>query len=144
MPGGLMSGLADGRDFSVRYNTQLQPSDEMAFQNWAKLASQQQGRDVLQDMYDYDLRGWWQSGQGQAGNGHMTDAYKKPNHPTFSDQSMYSGRDDNQGGRWSQAPDGAWQFHAGQANAYTPAELADYFARVEPGNRVYTGAPLRY
>lgn len=66
MPGGLMSGLADGRDFSVRYNTQLQPSDEMAFQNWAKLASQQQGRDVLQDMYDYDLRGWWQSGQGQA------------------------------------------------------------------------------
>ena len=47
--------------------------------------------------YDYDLRGFYsQYGnlQPQATNGHLTDEYKLPIHPTFSTESnMYNGQE---------------------------------------------------
>jgi len=141
---GLMSGIVDPRDYSDKYNTQLSPIEEQQFTQWAQQMKQSQGRDVMNDAYDYDIRGFFKSGQAQAANGHMTDTYKKPNHPTFSDQSQYHGKDGNIGGQWSQAPDGSWQFYAGKTNALTPQELLKYFERAEPGNKVYFNAPLRY
>ena len=41
---------------------------------------------------DYDLRGYYNkygSLVPTASNLHLTDEFKKPNHPTFSNQSMY-------------------------------------------------------
>lgn len=142
MPGGLMSSIIDPVDMTGQFNTTLRPTDEVAFQAWAKQASTDQGRDVLGDLYNYDLRGWWKDGDGRAANGHLTDAYKKPNHPTFSDQSVYS-NGANRGGQWTQTPDGSWQYYARHGNSLTPAQLAEYFATVEPGNRAIVGAPLR-
>jgi hypothetical protein len=51
-------------------------------------------------MYDYDVNGYFLSGQGTSPNGHMTDQFKKPNHPTFSDESIYSSLTGTKPGSW--------------------------------------------
>lgn len=74
------------------YNTPLSPEQERQFANWTQRQKQIVGRDVAKDLYDYDLKGWWLDNKGQdLSGGHLTDKFKKPNHPTFSDQSIYNG-----------------------------------------------------
>lgn len=86
--------LDDGRiDMSGQYNTRLSAADESKFQGWAK----KEGRQG--DLADYDLRGFWKSGAAFAKNGHGSDEWKKPNHPTFSTGSRYHGVDGHAGGR---------------------------------------------
>ena len=74
----------DPFDFTATHNTKLSPKEEKAFMAWADKTGK------IKDLYDYDLRGFWKSGAGTAENGHGTDTFKKPNHPTFSDQSIYA------------------------------------------------------
>lgn len=69
------------------YTTKLTPDETKRFEQWRKTLPAR-----LQYDNDYDLRGFWKenpdfsvSTPGQ----HMTDKFKKPNHPTFSDESMY-------------------------------------------------------
>ncbi len=125
----------DPLDFTERYNTQLSPQDEAAFQSWTQQQSKAVGRDVSGDTYDYDLRGWWQANPNASlSGGHLTDQFKKPNHPTFSDQSQYHGVDGMQGGQWQQQSDGSYAFTPGATNVFSVPELQDYFARVEKGN----------
>jgi hypothetical protein len=109
------------------YNTSLSPADEAAFQTWV----QQNGRH--NDLADYDLRGWWKGNGVQAANGHFTDQYKKPNHPTFSDQSQYNGQNGAQGGRWG-GDDNQPTFTPSQANLdnYPAGGLESYFRQREP------------
>lgn len=118
-------------DFTDQYNTPLTPEEEKAFQAWAN----QSGR--LQDLYDYDVRGWWKSTGGQVdARGHGTDQFKKPNHPTFSTESQYHGKAGLQGGSWDQAPGGQWIFTPGKTNQemWEPQALQNYFQRAEPGS----------
>jgi hypothetical protein len=119
--------MADPRDLSEHFNTQLDPDREAAFQKWATENNR------LRDMYDYDMRGAWSQGLTGDGRGHFPDTFKKPNHPTFSDQSQYHGRDGMLGGQWSQQ-DGRDHFLPGPANLHWQSleELQDYFRRVEP------------
>lgn len=127
----LLQSVLLGGTVNQSYDTHLDPRQEQAFQAWA----QQYGR--TQDTEDYDLRGWWAKNGGIDPNkGHMTDLYKKPNHPTFSTGSMYHGVGDNQGGTWAELPGGKWQFTAGQTNMkhWSPEDLQRYFSEVEPGN----------
>lgn len=118
-------------DMSGQYNTQLTPEQEMAYQAWAK----QQGRE--RDVENYDLRGAWlelQNGtMSEDERGHLGDKYKKPNHPTFSTESIYNGKDGYQGGVWSRN---------GNVDVYTPQHkltpeqakrLKLYFAQNEEG-----------
>jgi hypothetical protein len=67
------------------YDTKLSPSEETKFQSWKqKNAPNDSGA-------DYDLRGAYKAGLSPAAsNGHWSDLYKKPNHPTFSNESMYA------------------------------------------------------
>ena len=78
-------------DYSDKFNTVLAPDEEEKYQAWATENHREK------DVYDYDLRGAWkelQSGtMSEDERGHLGDKYKKPNHPTFSDQSIYSGQD---------------------------------------------------
>jgi hypothetical protein len=90
--GGTMAG--DHNDMTEHYNTELTPEEEGAYQSWAA----KHGRE--RDTYDYDLRGAWKYGLEPDENNHLPDTFKKPNHPTFSDQSIYHGRDGHRGGRW--------------------------------------------
>lgn len=69
------------------YNTPLSLSDELKFQI-AKANSPFRN----DSGYDYDYRGFYNKYGNltpQTTNGHLTDEYKKPNHPTFSIESNY-------------------------------------------------------
>lgn len=130
VPQGLM---ADPNDFTQHYNTALSADEETAFQSWLAALGQKTGRDMSGDMYDYDMRGAFKSGAGQAANGHFPDQFKKPNHPTFSTDSQYDGVDGLQGGEWQQIK-GKWTFKASPAllKFHSAAELQKYFKQREP------------
>ena len=123
--------LALPDDMSGQYNTQLTPEQETEYKTWAK----QQGRE--RDVENYDLRGAWLELQNgtmtEDERGHLGDKYKKPNHPTFSTESIYNGKDGYQGGVWSRN---------GNVDVYTPQHkltpeqakrLQLYFAQNEEG-----------
>ena len=94
--------------------------------------------DKANDTYDYDMRGFWKS-QGQMDSrGHAGDRFKKPNHPTFSDQSQYSNFA-MPGGHWSESriPEKI-HFTPSHVNIENMGEqgLQAYFEEVEPENVV--------
>lgn len=88
--------------FKDKYNTTLTPTEKVDFDKWVKDESTRQGRDILMDQGAYDVQGFWKSGdyKNRDADGHGSDKWKKPNHPTFSDQSQYHGADGFYGGTW--------------------------------------------
>ena len=88
---------------------------------------------------DYDMSRYLREGgqRPEDPSGHYPDTYKKPTHPTFSEESIYHGPE-AQGGRWQQMPDGSYTFVPGPMNyqGRSIREMQDYFRRVEPGNRL--------
>lgn len=76
--------FAEGGAAGDDYNTALSPDQERAFQAWK--AQKMPGDSGV----DYDQRGAYLAGLQQQSNGHWEDQFKKPNHPTFSDQSQYA------------------------------------------------------
>ena len=120
-------GLKDPYDFSDRYNTVLTPEEEAEFQK----------SPMANDVYDYDARGAWKAIRdglmdGPDARGHLGDMFKKPNHPTFSDQSIYHGVDGWVGGHWAQDEDGRTAFTVGETNMMSPEWLQGYFQQIEP------------
>lgn len=119
-------------NYRDQYNTRLSPEDEAAYQAWAK----KNGRE--NDVEDYDMRGAWLEAKQKGvsledGRGHFPDTYKKPNHPTFSDQSKYNGEGGAKGGTWSKTEDGRDVFTPNRK--LSPKEeqsLKEYFAKNEP------------
>ena len=84
----------DDTDYSY-LDTPLSPQGEAAFQIWkAKNAPRDSG-------FDYDLRGAFSAGvTPDPETGHWPDTYKKPNHPTFSDQSKWAKDYPDKAGHW--------------------------------------------
>lgn len=75
------------------YNTPLNPLEELAFN-----IMKSQSPFANDSGYDYDYRGYYKQygtlmpideNGNFTDNGHLTDTYKKPNHPTFSIYSKY-------------------------------------------------------
>ncbi len=138
---------AFSEDYSDKFNTVLSPDEEEKYQVWATENHREK------DVYDYDLRGAWkelQSGtMSEDERGHLGDKYKKPNHPTFSDQSIYSGQDGVAGGVWSRNAEGKDVYTPGRKLSSVEADrLRRYFARNEPGvvldlkDKVFEERPL--
>lgn len=138
---------AFSEDYSDKFNTVLAPDEEEKYQAWATENHREK------DVYDYDLRGAWkelQSGtMSEDERGHLGDKYKKPNHPTFSDQSIYSGQDGVTGGVWSRNAEGKDVYTPGRKLSSVEADrLRRYFARNEPGvvldlkDKVFEERPL--
>lgn len=78
------------------YETALTPDEEQRFQQWkTRYAPRDSGA-------DYDLRGAFKAGlQPDARTGHWPDRFKKPNHPTFSNESQYAvGENAAKAGHW--------------------------------------------
>lgn len=77
------------------YDTPLTKGQEEKFQDWkSKMAPNDSGE-------DYDLRGAFLNDiRPDEKTGHWPDTFKKPNHPTFSDESMYAGERPDLAGRW--------------------------------------------
>lgn len=76
------------------YDTKLSPEEESRFQRWKQ---QNAPRD---SGADYDLRGAFKEGLAPGPNGHWSDKYKKPNHPTFSNESKYAKDRPDLAGHW--------------------------------------------
>jgi hypothetical protein len=120
--------------FADQFNTPLPTAEEERFQGWVGRQSTAAGRNLENDLEDYDLRGWWKQNNGKPlGEGHLTDEFKKPNHPTFSTDSKYSGTDGFKGGSWVK-DSGAWTFRPGETNLkmFSPDQLQSYFSQFEP------------
>ena len=76
------------------FDTSLSPGEEDEFQSWkATNAPNDSGE-------DYDFRGAFKAGLKPGPDGHWNDTYKKPNHPTFSDESIYSSLTGTKPGSW--------------------------------------------
>ena len=121
-----------------RYNTPLNEEERKGLYEWLMELSMQEGRNAFSDLNDYDMAGAYKSGQNeQGGNGHFADTFKKPNHPTFSDESQYNGVDGYYGGRWSE-DNGVWSFSPSSWNLENlPAEeMKRYFAENDPEARL--------
>jgi hypothetical protein len=99
------------------------------YKDWLAYKSKLEGRDVSQDEQDYDLEGYFNTLKANpVEGGHLPDTFKKPNHPTFSDQSQYHVPVVQQGGTWTE-------------NSFKPSEqnlqnmgrgnLQSYFNEVE-------------
>lgn len=86
---------ADPNDFTDKYNTPLSSDKQQAFEAWRSGLPKN-----LQSSYDYDLQGAFLGGENPAANGHMKDTWKKPNHPTFSNESQYNSPE-TPGGSWT-------------------------------------------
>lgn len=82
-------------DHDKDYNTILPRSQEAEYQKWkARNAPKDSG-------IDYDLRGAYKAGlHKDEKSQHWSDEFKKPNHPTFSDQSRYAKDAPEKAGHW--------------------------------------------
>ena len=75
------------------FNTELKPNEEGEFQAWKQMYAPRDSGE------DYDLRGAFKAGVvPDPKSGHWPDTFKKPNHPTFSVESMYA--EHGNPGRW--------------------------------------------
>lgn len=120
------------QDYTYKFNTKLSPQEEAQFQQWATQNNK------TKDSFDYDIRGAWKEGVAGTGGDHSPDTYKKPNHPTFSNQSKYHGAEGKTGGEWVDQGGGKYQFKASQTNVDNLGEqgLQAYFQKYEKGNSV--------
>jgi len=117
-----------------QYNTPLTDDEYPKFMSWARNhygIPEGKGKDFIKrQMNDYDLQGAWiENDANQSDNGHFTSKYKKPNHPTFSDESIYA--EGNNPGMWREKEDG-WHYYPNKANKYSKEYLNDYFKRNDP------------
>jgi len=131
------NGLYVGKDpefiFKDKYNTLLSKDEMTKFKKWALEESKRQGRDIMMDIGAYDVQGFWKSGEwkNKDKGGHGTDKFKKPNHPTFSNESMYSGTDGYEGGIWRE--DGG----------FIPSDFSKELYDMEYYNRLFGREPNR-
>ena len=120
-------------DLSGKYNTPLSDDEQKAFDDWRKKLPAR-----LNSTKDYDLQGAFKANAAEAANGHLPDTFKKPNHPTFSTESQYSGKDGNVGGEWSGDDTQGWSFKPSATNLKNMSEddLKSYFSKQEPKSKL--------
>ena len=95
--------LARG-SYLTNYNTPISTQQQEQYRRYVASLPK-----PLQNESDYDLQGYWlkygQHEEPQKLGQHMTDEFKKPNHVTFSNESIYHNEHDglgakHQGGKW--------------------------------------------
>ena len=120
----------DSNYFVENYNTPLSLDDQEKFILWA-LKNKRLG-----DLQDYDMQGFWKNNNSFSANGHGSDFYKKPNHPTFSVESQYNNYatpeypQGFQGGVWDVQNK---TFAPGLNSLWNRERLKRYFNAREPG-----------
>lgn len=122
------------QNVSDNYNTKLDSKEEQEYQIWRNNLPEN-----LQEEEDYDLRGLWKENKDQGlldDNSHFPDKYKKPNHITFSKESIYS-KGTVEGGIWDNKK-GHWTFYPSYFNLqqHSKEEIQDYFDKYEKDSSV--------
>jgi hypothetical protein len=141
MPADIQPQIQQEYNISERYNTKLSSSEEIEYQDWRSKLPEN-----LQNEYDYDLRGLWkENGNAEPSeNLHFPDKYKKPNHFTFSEESIYS-KEQTEGGKWVE-DNGKWKFYASYYNLtqHSREELEDYFDNYEKDSELILPPELKF
>ncbi len=124
----------NGRGMQDQYNTPLTGPQNMMFPSWLNKVAQLNKRtpdSIYGDRYNYDVQGQFAS--GQTPQGHGSDFFKKPNHPTFSMESLYD-HPNYEGGKWTDS-----SFTPGSMNyeMSSPDHMRQYFNQAEIPNGVY-------
>lgn len=94
------------------FTTRLNGDDEKKFSNWFSGYAESHDIDPDPDNPEhyYDARGWWKEASNQERfsaasdpRAHLSDRFKMPGHPTFSEESKYHDptHPETTGGRWS-------------------------------------------
>ena len=125
------------------FDTALSPEELKSYNTFAQQYANVKGlRNVSDASKDYDLQGWYKANQTNLpelnSNIHFKDTWKKPNHITFSDQSMYS-TPEHAGGKWlneNENETGAWSYLPSEHNLKTtPSDrYQEYFKNYEPNS----------
>lgn len=114
----------------------------MNYSDWLKYRSALQKRDISKDEQDYDLESYYNSlkynPNEESANMHLPDTYKKPNHPTFSSQSMYHIPGIQEGGNWNEDNQGKWSFKPSDINLrnMSAEHMQDYFNKADPNAKL--------
>jgi len=125
--------------FNKNFDTVLSKENESKFQVWAFNNINKDIYNYLEDkgQYDYDYRGAWLSGLTPDKTGHWQDTFKKPSHPTFSTDSIYSKLRPDLAGQWfekpedNKYPDGAYidentgQYYIRKNKQTSPGTISD-------------------
>lgn len=136
-----------------KYTTVLPDSELANYQRFvtAFMGRQPTAQEFRDQQYDYDLPGYYMKyvrpmyARGEVWSNedprnHLNDEFKKPWHPTFSNQSIYHGVDGNYGGSWQEHPTaiGKQVFFASPTNELymSPERRQQYFRDREQGNMV--------
>ncbi len=109
------------------YDTPLSPDQEQAYQ--AKYGTDPRTTE------DYDMRGFYKANpevDPHTDGTHYPDTFKKPSHPTFSDQSQYHSAE-TPGGQWTLDETGRDVFTPGPQNVKNGLDVTrEYLDRSDP------------
>lgn len=89
------ANAAGASDAQPTFNTPVPFNRVAEFEQWAKQLA------PPQDSGDYDYGGAFLAGEQPDTSGHWTDRFKKPNHPTFSNESIYAKDAPLKAGYWN-------------------------------------------
>lgn len=134
LPGGENIPRHQVEDMTAFYNTPLNPSEKKEFNEWLGTQSKVSGRNVANDLFDYDLQGAWQANKDISMTSQAPEKFKKPNHPTFSTDSKYSNPMGFQGGQWF-FDDNKWHFEPSRHNLMFHGgmdNISNYFKEADP------------
>ena len=141
-----------------QYTTPLSDLDIPGYERFVKVftGSNEVTPQLLdQQTKDYDLQGFYKKyvapiyAQGKIwsntdSRNHLTDEFKKPNHPTFSIHSIYHNPSKGLvGGVWTELPNGSFSFTPSLTNQsyYPGSSLQEYFTKYEQGNTLNSVDP---
>lgn len=126
---GVSNGVTNLDDIRESYNSYT----ERGYKDWInKVKEWRPGidRDIDSDNPTYDYKGFYEEDIDRAWKmleedpeAHFTDKFKRPNHPTFSDESIYS-NDITKGGHWAEPSNGN-AFYIPSYYTGTPERLKD-------------------
>jgi hypothetical protein len=104
------------------------------YKDWLKYRSRLENRDVSNDEQDYDLYNFYKSQKQSTAPGHLPDTFKRPNHPTFSEESMYHVPVVQAGGKWDS--EGTFKPSNQNLQNMPPSQLQEYFNEVEGSDKL--------
>src|ERR1019366_4862033 len=133
---GMSESTPSTSDFSLKNNSSLNSEEQKNFDNLIKKYPR-----LVPDKKDYDVQGWYLKNKDKAEEilseknknpdlHYGTDEFKKPNHPTFSSESIYSGVDGFEGGKWNKE---YTEYTPSKTNLQFHNDLPDYFSKAEKG-----------
>ncbi len=120
-------GYLDNENMGHKFNTFLPPEERKKFVAWMEETGKRIGKNIWADLAVYDVAGFWEQefsdGMREAlkKGEHGVDTFKKPNHPTFSDESQYS-NEAYEGGSWHGSEKDSWRGGEGKRDLFQPSQ----------------------